>query len=242
MIRKQYNKKYREEHREEILEYSRKYRLEHKEQNKEYTYNKNKQCMDCSAKITNCAQRCKLCETKQHSITQKGKKRIHKHFTGKFLPCEVCGKIIYRAPYRIARAKHLVCSKECEGKVRIGKDSANWKGGIRRIYDLIRDLDEYNFWRINIFKRDNYICQECKERGGKLHAHHDKIKFSELVKEFLQYYNQFSPIEDKETLVRLAITWQLFWNIDNGKTFCEDCHEEKHTNLNFKRQNKRKII
>jgi len=154
--------------------------------------------------------------------------------TGKWIICEYCGKEIYRPQWRLKRSKHFFCSVSCEGKFRVGKLAGNWKGGIRKIYDLIRDLEEYNNWRLDIFKRDDYTCQECEQRGKKkIHAHHDKIKFGELVKQFLQEYNQFSPIEDKETLVRLAINWKLFWNIDNGKTLCENCHKEKHTNLNF---------
>jgi len=35
-----------------------------------------------------------------------------------------------------------------------------------------------------------------------------------------------NPIEDKETLVRLAISYEPFWNIDNGKTLCKICHNK----------------
>jgi len=31
---------------------------------------------------------------------------------------------------------------------------------------------------------------------------------------------------DKETLVRLAITYEPFWDIDNGETLCIDCHNK----------------
>ena len=39
-----------------------------------------------------------------------------------------------------------------------------------------------------------------------LEAHHKKA-FYLILEEFLQQYSQFSPIEDKETLLRLAITY-----------------------------------
>ena len=101
-----------------------------------------------------------------------------------------------------------------------------WKGGIASLDKLIRSLQEYKIWREECFKRDNYTCQDCGQVGYILNIHHDKIKFSELIKQFLQEYNQFSPIDDKETLVRLAITWKPFWELDNGKTLCKDCHNK----------------
>ena len=159
--------------------------------------------------------------------------------TSKKLKCESCGIIIYRPEWRLERSKHLFCSRSCASKFRKGILAPNWKGGIHKIYDLIRDLDEYNNWRKEIFKRDNYTCQECAKRGFHLHAHHDKIKYGQLLHEFLQEYDQFSPIEDKETLIKLAIKWKSFWNTDNGKTLCEDCHKEKHSNMNFKKKTKK---
>ena len=58
-----------------------------------------------------------------------------------------------------------------------------------------------------------------------MEAHH-KNPFAELLNEFLKEYDQFSPIEDKETLVRLAMKWKSFWDIDNGECLCEDCHKK----------------
>lgn len=52
----------------------------------------------------------------------------------------------------------------------------------------------------------------------------------DIANEFLRYFSivfsLFSPIEDKETLARLAITYEPFWNINNGETLCEDCHNK----------------
>ena len=108
-----------------------------------------------------------------------------------------------------------------------GKNNPRWKGGITPLYDKIRRLPEYKEWRTAIYERDNYTCQECgSQESGALNAHHIK-PFSELFAEFLQEYNQFSPYEDKDTLVRLAMNWQPFWTAE-GITYCKDCHIEEH--------------
>ena len=104
-----------------------------------------------------------------------------------------------------------------------GSKHWNWKGGISSLECIIRTLLEYKQWRREVFKRDYWTCQECGYKGKSIEAHH-KRQFAKLLQEFLQEYNQFSPIEDKETLVRLAIKWKPFWNIYNGQTLCKGCH------------------
>jgi len=88
----------------------------------------------------------------------------------------------------------------------------------------IRCLEEYNNWRTFVFKRDNYTCQDCGSKiGGSLVAHHI-MAFSDILAAFLKKYDNFSVMEDKETLVRLSTKYEPFWDINNGKTLCEDCH------------------
>jgi hypothetical protein len=99
-----------------------------------------------------------------------------------------------------------------------------WKGGKTNLGTQIRHLFEMKKWRTEVFNRDNYTCKECGNRGGDLHPHHIK-RFSDIFTEFLQTYSQFSPIDDIETLVRLALTYKDFWDVENGKTLCRDCHE-----------------
>ena len=48
-----------------------------------------------------------------------------------------------------------------------------------------------------IYMRDDYTCQQCKVRGGRLEAHH--------VKSF-------------------AIHPELRFDVDNGITLCKSCH------------------
>lgn len=117
--------------------------------------------------------------------------------------------------------------KSSRGEMK-GKNSTKYIDGRKLLPLCIRSLQEYFNWRTLIFQRDNYTCQNCYIHSGNgkavyLEAHHKK-KFHKIFEEFLNYYNQFSPIEDKETLVRLAMKYEPFWNIDNGETLCEDCH------------------
>jgi 5-methylcytosine-specific restriction endonuclease McrA len=118
-----------------------------------------------------------------------------------------------------------MCQSHSNQLKNLGRKSHFWKGGIALLAELIRDLTQYNIWRNKVYERDEYRCQECYQLGGELNAHHIK-EFSIILQEFLQTYSQFSPIEDKETLVRLAITYEPFWNITNGKTLCIKCHKK----------------
>lgn len=110
-----------------------------------------------------------------------------------------------------------------------GKNNPNYKDGRSLLKDLIRSLSEYKDWRKEIFERDNFTCQKCNKKGIYLNAHHIK-PFAMILNEFLKEYNQFSPIEDKETLLRLATKYKPFWDIKNGITLCKDCHKDEKKN------------
>ena len=80
----------------------------------------------------------------------------------------------------------------------VGEKNHNWKGGITPINTAIRNSTQYRDWRIAVFKRDDYTCQECGDRGVTLNADH--------IKPFA-YYPE----------LRLVI--------DNGRTLCVPCHK-----------------
>lgn len=83
-----------------------------------------------------------------------------------------------------------------------GDSSHFWKGGISKENHRIRQTVEYKLWRESVFKRDDYTCVFCLEKGGKLQADH--------IKPFAQY-----P--------------ELRFAIDNGRTLCEECHKTTDT-------------
>lgn len=84
------------------------------------------------------------------------------------------------------------------GKFKKGKDHWNWQGGISGSRD--RKNTQYKCWRLGVFERDNYTCQDCGEKesvAGLLEAHHIKA---------------------------WALYSELRYELDNGLTLCKVCH------------------
>lgn len=83
-----------------------------------------------------------------------------------------------------------------------GEKNNMWRGGITPIHRAIRTSTEYKNWRKVVFERDSYTCQKCQKTGGKLNADH--------IKPFSTH-----P--------------ELRFDIDNGRTLCEECHRKTDT-------------
>lgn len=79
-----------------------------------------------------------------------------------------------------------------------GEKGSNWQGGLTPITERARHSMEFKLWRKAVFTRDNWTCQKCGQRGGRLHPHH--------IKSFAKY-----P--------------ELRFDIGNGTTLCKDCHK-----------------
>lgn len=131
---------------------------------------------------------------------------------GKVIPEEVKRKI----------SESLKGRKKPEGfaklqsKLRQGKKSHFWKGGLTSLAMQVRNHFQYSEWRTSVFIRDNYTCQDCGQVGGKLNADHQK-PFSFLLKEF------------KIKTLDQALKCSYLWDILNGLTLCEDCHRKTDT-------------
>jgi 5-methylcytosine-specific restriction endonuclease McrA len=91
-----------------------------------------------------------------------------------------------------------------------GKNSPVWKGGVNDPrWDRLKP--EYKSWKISVFQRDAYSCQKCLATNTYIEAHH--------------IFN-WNDNPDKR------------YEIENGITFCKNCHSsfhkiygKKHTNL-----------
>lgn len=110
---------------------------------------------------------------------------------------------------KFSKESRLKMSKSHKGKVaptkgmKIPKRSKekhwNWKGGITTEKHNLRNSLEWKKWRLEIFERDGYICQECRIQGGYLEPHH------------------IFPIRSNKD--------NLF-NTNNGITLCRPCHQK----------------
>lgn len=108
-------------------------------------------------------------------------------------------------------AKFVGCSKEAivaqalkkqgiktRGHVK-GSTHWQWKGGISNPRQQKTTTIEYRAWRKAVFERDDYNCQACGQRGGKLEAHH------------------VLPYRDFPHLIHA---------INNRMTLCKKCHSK----------------
>ena len=94
---------------------------------------------------------------------------------------------------------------------RSGEKNWKWKGGCELVLSRkIRKCFEYSDWRRKILIRDNHTCQECRTTKNP-QVHHIK-RFLVILKEY-----NIKTVEQ-------AIECQELWDINNGITYCKDCH------------------
>lgn len=103
---------------------------------------------------------------------------------------------------------------------RRGPKSHMWKGGKNSINNQIRECHQFDLWRKEIFKRDNYTCQFCKLRGGTLNADHIK-QLARIIDEF-----NLKTMEE-------AYVCKVLWELSNGRTLCEKCHKTTETHSRY---------
>lgn len=110
--------------------------------------------------------------------------------------CPIC-----KIEYSTIQKRQRYCSRECYNiAVSIrqkGEKSHRWRGGLTNPDRIQRNSMEYADWRKAVFARDDFTCQLCFERGGKLAAHH--------IREYAKH-------KDLRT------------HLGNGITLCWPCH------------------
>lgn len=136
--------------------------------------------------------------THSHKHTEESKKKLRDKHLGKKLSEDTKKKISLSQTGK----KRKPWSEEHKKKLSLkmkGENGPNWRGGLTEKNKLLRKSFEFKQWRELVFKRDDWTCQECKVKGGRLHPHHLK-SFSEFI--------------------------DLRFDINNGLTLCESCHKK----------------
>lgn len=102
-----------------------------------------------------------------------------------------------------------------------GERGNKWKGGITPLYLQIRHHLKTRQWVSDCFTRDNFTCQKCWAKGGKLNCHHIKY-FSKIISEY------------KIKNLQEALDCEELWNLNNGVTLCKNCHSLEHKENGYK--------
>ncbi len=114
--------------------------------------------------------------------------------------CSVCSRPFIQKSFR------KTCSPACRLKLRatsqLGALSHRWRGGVTEANILARNGAKTKEWRRAVFARDDWTCQMCGVRGGKLDADH--------IKPWSAY-----P--------------ELRYELSNGRTLCRPCHLKTDT-------------
>jgi 5-methylcytosine-specific restriction endonuclease McrA len=97
------------------------------------------------------------------------------------------------------RARIAKATKERTAR---GENHYAYIDGRKARHQDIRRSTEYATWRLAVFTRDKFTCQDCQDQqGGNLEAHH------------LKPFAEFPALQ---------------MDVDNGVTLCMDCHEKRH--------------
>ncbi|MCX5781780.1 MAG: NUMOD3 domain-containing DNA-binding protein [Elusimicrobia bacterium] len=154
---------------------------------------------------------------KGRHLLEETKRKISKWHKGKHHSDETRRKISesHKGSKNYLYGKHL--SEETKKKmseVHKRENNPNWKGCITPENDRIRKSREFRLWREAVLARDNYTCQKCGQKGGKLQSHH---------------------------IFNFATYLDLRFAIDNGITLCKDCHSDFHKRYGIKNNTREQL-
>jgi len=122
-------------------------------------------------------------------------------------PCEHCGELfgLEKCANNLAKFRtRRFCSTRCSALALrpSGENHPMWKPELLEKQRTSRGPQAA--WAKQVKKRDNWCCQSCGKKGGRLEAHHID-EFSKVV--------------------------ALRWEIENGVTLCLDCHRDVHSGI-----------
>ncbi len=105
--------------------------------------------------------------------------------------------------------------------------SSQWKGGISSIQSMSRsDIRLYKNWKYPILLRDKFKCTICNS-NKKLHVHHDKETFSEILNKIIETYSNIDNFETKKLICDDIVKYHVENNV-SGIVLCKSCHNKIH--------------
>ncbi|MGE7840748.1 HNH endonuclease [Lysinibacillus sp. NPDC093712] len=170
------------------------------------SFSKSLRCYNCRNKA--------IGESKRHSyeyvkeaFDEKGLTLLSKEYIkGSMLLDYICvcgkqGKIRFNDMQKGVKCRD--CSNKYLSELFSGENHHNYNHDLSEEERLDkRSYTEYRLWRNQVYERDDYTCQCCKDRGYSIVAHHK---------------DGYHWCKERRT------------DMDNGVTLCEDCHLLFHT-------------
>lgn len=193
---------YRAKNKEKIKEYSKKrYADSNGALNEKQKNSKNyKSKLKGTGKVNLGAKTKELWEDSEYrkmmSDAHKGNKG---YWRGKKIPNEAKDKM---RESKLRKPTKYWLNKKCPHSA--GKNNPGYIHGNSPENKKQRNSMEYSKWRRDVFERDDFTCQECGQRGVKLHADH--------IKPF-------------------SLFPELRFELNNGRTLCVPCHKKTPTYL-----------
>lgn len=162
-----------------------------------------------------CNQGCRINHLKQIMIGEN-----NPNYNSVKYKCDGCGIDIKVNPYKIHNQDHIFCSNECYklniGKFYKGENNHNWNHDLTESERINkRRYPAYYEWRNSVYNRDKYTCQCCgSNKSGNLVAHH---------------------------IINYSSNKKLRLDINNGITFCVDCHRKFHNEFGYFNNDKEQL-
>lgn len=153
---------------------------------------------------------------KRSQLSEETKRKISESNKGKVRSEETRAKISLAKKGK--RAKWMIGNNFQKGykNVHFGKFGKNhpcWKEKKKHpFHRQIRQLFKYRQWRSDVFTRDDFTCVLCGINGCYIEADHYPKRFIEIINEY-----------NIQTLDE-ALNCEELWNINNGRTLCQKCH------------------
>ncbi len=132
-------------------------------------------------------------------------------------------------PEIVKRVSNTLKEGYASGRIvkRFGKDSPTWRGN-RYFGQVVRT--RLKNWIRSVMERDNFTCQRCGVRGGRLEVHHE-VPLRDIINMYLTKYGYIKGFDiDIDSDDYSSILTEIYdhhdTNLSIGTTLCSSCHSE----------------